>query len=499
MKFDSNPQAINDVLSHADASACLIVGLYSDGSLSESASSLDGALGGVISRTVALGDVHGDISDMQMIYPQNEDARVLLVGLGSKHGISKAKLTQLHTQVAKYLQKSGVTSVYSSLHEAQINDNATDTLGWKAQFETMNVGNALYTFNKYKPSAKTVTSPIESWTIIANEDLDDAVKIGQAIHNGMNLTKDLGNQPGNVAIPAYLAEQALELSKSHPNIKTTIIDQDELEKMGAGAFVSVAKGSVNKGKLIIMEYMQGEAGEQPAVLVGKGITFDTGGISLKPGANMDEMKYDMCGAASVFGALKAIAELEAPMNLVCAIASAENMPAGNASKPGDIVKSLSGQTVEILNTDAEGRLVLCDTLTYVERFHPKVVIDIATLTGACIIALGKVASGLMSNNDELARALEDTGTATGDVVWRLPIWDEYQSQLNSNFADMQNIGGREAGSITAGCFLARFTKKYTWAHLDIAGTAWKSGAQKGATGRPVPLLTQYLLDNHSNA
>jgi leucyl aminopeptidase len=245
-----------------------------------------------------------------------------------------------------------------------------------------------------------------------------------------------------------------------------------------------------------MEYMKGKKGKKPAVLVGKGITFDTGGISLKPGAGMDEMKYDMCGAASVFGTMRAIAQMKAPVNLVCVVAAAENMPDGTASKPGDIVTTLSGQTVEILNTDAEGRLVLCDALTYVERFNPSVVIDVATLTGACIIALGKVPSGLMSNNDKLAADLEKIGNESGDRVWRLPIWDDYQGQLNSNFADMQNIGGRDAGTITAACFLSRFTKNYSWAHLDIAGTAWLSGAKKGATGRPVPLLTQYVLDKH---
>jgi leucyl aminopeptidase len=315
-----------------------------------------------------------------------------------------------------------------------------------------------------------------------------------AIASGMRLTKDLANLPGNICKPEYLAEQARFLKKAYPDLKVSILDEKEMEELGMGALLAVGRGSVNPPRLIVMEYRGTDKKQQPVVLVGKGITFDTGGISLKPGEAMDEMKYDMGGAASVFGALKACSEMQLPLNVVGVIASAENMPDGNATRPGDIVTTMSGQTVEILNTDAEGRLVLCDALTYVKKFDPEVVIDIATLTGACIIALGSHASGMLSNHSPLANDLISAGKASFDRIWELPLWDDYQEQLDSNFADFANIGGRPAGTITAACFLARFTQKYHWAHLDIAGTAWKSGKEKGATGRPVPLLMQYLMD-----
>ncbi len=481
---------------------CLVLGIYAGKRLTEAAQAVDDASAGAIKKALSHGDISGQLGGTQMLYEVGgvSAKRVLLVGLGKAKSMTIKQYQGLHSTVAKQLQKGGTTDVLSYLHEAEINDQSD---AQKIQQAVAAVGNALYRFTEHKPSAPEVKTPLKKWQLGVTTrkglaKLEEAVVIGTALTGGMSMTKDLGNQPGNVATPSYLAEQAVELSKQYRSIKTNVIDEKELEKMGAGAFVSVSKGSTEPGKLIVMEYRKGKKGGKPAVLVGKGVTFDSGGISLKPGAGMDEMKYDMGGAASVFGTMKAIAEMQAPVNLVCVVAAAENMPAGNASKPGDVVTTLSGKTVEILNTDAEGRLVLCDALTYVERFDPKVVIDIATLTGAVIIALGKVPSGLMSNNDKLARDLEDIGQETGDRVWRLPIWDDYQPQLNSNFADLQNIGGREGGSITAACFLSRFTEKYNWAHLDIAGTAWVSGGAKGATGRPVPLLTQYLLEKHSS-
>jgi leucyl aminopeptidase len=322
---------------------------------------------------------------------------------------------------------------------------------------------------------------------------------GRAIAAGMATAKDLANLPGNICTPAYLAEQALQLGKRHQRMTVSVLEERDMQKLGMGALLSVSRGSRQPAKLIVMSY-QGhpETGagrdKRPIVLVGKGLTFDAGGISLKPSAGMDEMKYDMCGGASVIGSLQACAELGLPLNLVGLVPAAENLPDGDANKPGDIVTSMSGQTIEILNTDAEGRLILCDTLTYAERFDPAMVVDIATLTGACVIALGAQATGLMSNDQPLADALLKAGQAINDRAWQLPLWEEYQQQLDSNFADMANIGGRPAGSITAGCFLSRFTESYPWAHLDIAGTAWKSGDDKGATGRPVPLLMQFLLD-----
>jgi leucyl aminopeptidase len=313
-----------------------------------------------------------------------------------------------------------------------------------------------------------------------------------AIAAGVAYARNLGNLPGNVCTPTYLAEEAKALAKQHASIRVRIVEEKQMRTMGMGAFLSVTAGSDQPAKLIVIEYSGGKARAKPRVIVGKGITFDTGGISLKPGPAMDEMKFDMCGAASVLGVMSALPELGLRENVVGLIAAAENMPSGTASRPGDIVRTMSGQTVEILNTDAEGRLVLCDTLTYAERFEPTAVVDIATLTGAAVIALGQHATALYANEDGLADDLLAAGEATGDRAWRMPLWDDYQQQLKTNFADMANVGGREAGSVTAACFLARYAKKFDWAHLDIAGSAWLSGARKGATGRPVSLLLHWL-------
>jgi leucyl aminopeptidase len=321
-----------------------------------------------------------------------------------------------------------------------------------------------------------------------------AVEIGTAIGKGVATARDLGNLPGNICTPTYLADTAQKNAKRYSDMNVKILKQDDIEKLGMGALLSVAKGSRQPPRLIVINYDGGKKGDKPVVLVGKGITFDSGGISIKSSASMDEMKFDMCGAASVLGTMVTVGELKLPINVVGIVPSCENMPDGAANKPGDIVTSMSGQTIEVLNTDAEGRLILCDALTYSERYKPRAVIDIATLTGACVIALGKHPSGLLSNDDTLAEKLRNAGQRSGDRVWQLPLWEEYQDQLKSNFADMANIGGREAGTITAACFLSRFAEKLKWAHLDIAGTAWESGDNKGATGRPVPLLSQYLLD-----
>ena len=330
---------------------------------------------------------------------------------------------------------------------------------------------------------------------VGNTDVKQAesgLKQGLAIAAGVSLAKDLGNLPPNICTPIYLGEQAKKLAKAY-GFKVEVLEEAEIRKLGMGSFLGVAQGSIEPPRLIILQHNKGKKGQKPVALVGKGITFDTGGISLKPGADMDEMKYDMCGAASVLGTFKAIGELDLAINAVGIIPTCENMPSGNAIKPGDILTSMSGQTIEVLNTDAEGRLILCDALTYAERFEPSAVVDIATLTGACVIALGYHPSGLFSNQDALAHELLAAGESAHDRAWHMPLWDEFQSQLDSNFADMANIGGRAGGSITAACFLSRYTKKYHWAHLDIAGTAWKSGKEKGGTGRPVPLLTTFLI------
>jgi leucyl aminopeptidase len=321
---------------------------------------------------------------------------------------------------------------------------------------------------------------------------------GAAIADGMALTKDLGNLPPNVCTPAYLAAQARDLAKRY-RMKVQVLEREDMQRLGMGTLLAVAQGSHEPPKFIVLEHRGAAKDAKPVVLVGKGVTFDTGGISIKPAAEMDEMKYDMSGAGTVLGTLKAVGEMKLALNVVGLIPTTENMPGGHATRPGDIVKSLSGQTVEILNTDAEGRLILCDALTYAERYEPAAVIDIATLTGACVIALGHVASGLFSNDDRLAEELLKAADAAHDRAWRMPLWDDYQDQLKSNFADFANIGGRPAGSVTAACFLARFARKYKWAHLDIAGTAWRSGKEKGATARPVPLLIQFLLGRAGKA
>ncbi len=320
----------------------------------------------------------------------------------------------------------------------------------------------------------------------------DGIDKGMAIASGMALTRMLGDMPSNVCTPTYLAETAQGLAKKF-GLKCEILEEADMSALGMGSLLSVSKGSIEAPKLISLSYT-GNGAAKPIVLVGKGVTFDSGGISLKPGTGMDEMKYDMCGAAGVLGTMHAVAEMKLKVNLTIVVPTVENMPAHNASKPGDVVTSMSGKTIEILNTDAEGRLILCDALTYVVKFNPEVVIDTATLTGAVIVALGKHHCGVMANDQDLADDLIAAGKTALDTAWQLPLDDEYDELLKSNFADMGNIGGREAGTVTAACFLSRFTKDYRWAHIDIAGTAWVSGTKKGATGRPVPLLTQYILN-----
>jgi leucyl aminopeptidase len=324
------------------------------------------------------------------------------------------------------------------------------------------------------------------------------VREGNAIAAGLKLARDLGNLPGNICTPTYLAQQARKLGRSHA-LKVSVLNENRMKTLKMGSLLSVSQGSRQPAKLIVMEYGGAKRGDAPIVLVGKGLTFDAGGISLKPAGGMEEMKFDMCGGASVFGTLLAIAELKLKVNVVGIVPSSENLPDGAANKPGDIVTSMAGKTIEIINTDAEGRLILCDALTYAERYQPAAVIDIATLTGACVVALGSPASGLFSNDDELADDLLSAGTESGDRAWRMPVWDDYQAQLKSPYADMANVGGRSAGAVTAACFLARFTETMKWAHLDIAGTAWAGGKNKGSTGRPVPLLTRYLINQAPTA
>jgi len=370
------------------------------------------------------------------------------------------------------------------------------SVAWRVRQAALSAQEALYRFDQFKSKNEKSERALCALSFAvehkAVDEAEEALSQGLAIGEGVALAKTLGNLPGNVCTPSYLAEAATQLASDHA-LDCQILERADMEALGMYSLLSVAKGSHQPPKFIVLHYRNGKERAKPLVLIGKGVTFDSGGISLKPGEGMDEMKFDMCGAASVLGTLKAVAQMRLPINLSVIVPTTENMPGGSASKPGDIVTSMSGQTIEILNTDAEGRLILCDALTYAERFEPAAVIDVATLTGACVIALGNVATGLFANADELAQSLLDAGDAAGDRAWRMPLWDEYQDLLKSNFADMANIGGRAAGSVSAACFLSRFAGKFAWAHLDIAGTAWKSGAEKGATGRPVPLLAHYLL------
>ncbi len=474
--------------------ACIVVGVFSDGSLTAAAQAVDDASAGALSRVLKHGDLDDKAGSTLMLpaLPGIAAQRVLVVSLGAADEFNDKAYRDAAAAVGKVLAKLAGKDASVCLDVAL---PERDT-AWCLQQAARLIAAAAYKFDvpRKKPDDKPKGIGKVQFLIdgSATAALKSAVAQGLAIANGMALARDLGNLPGNVCNPSYLADTAIKLGKK-TKLKVTVLDTPQMEKLGMGSLLSVARGAHTPPKFIVMEYKGGKAKDAPVVLVGKGITFDSGGISLKPGAGMDEMKYDMCGAASVFGTLKAITEMALPINVVGIVPSTENMPGGNATRPGDVVTSMSGQTIEILNTDAEGRLILCDALTYAEKFKPACVIDIATLTGAVIIALGKVPTGLLANDDELAKELIAVGEQSGDRVWQLPLWDEYQDQLKSNFADMANIGGRDAGTITAAAFLSRFTKDYKWAHLDIAGTAWVSGDAKGATGRPVPLLTEFLM------
>ena len=476
---------------------CVILGVFERRILSSAAAQFDQTTGGLLKKILKNGDMDGSSGQTVMLHhPVGAKCdRVLLVGCGKADKFNSRGYQQAINCAALAVNASGATDAVSYLAGLEVPDR---TIYQKVRTLVEGTRSAAYTPDALKSKKDNPVRPIRRLAIgIDVKDMVYARKAlidGEAIASGVELARILGDLPGNICTPSYLANQARELGKSSDKLKVSVMNEAGMEKLGMGSLLSVARGSRQPAKLITLKYNGGKTGEKPVVLVGKGVTFDSGGISIKPGAAMDEMKYDMCGAASVLGTLKACIEMKLPVNVVGIIPTTENLPDGNASKPGDIVTSMSGQTIEILNTDAEGRLILCDALTYCEKFKPAAVIDIATLTGACVIALGSHAAGLLSNDDKLADDLLDAGEAAGDRAWHMPLWEDYQQQLKSNFADMANIGGREAGTITAACFLSRFTEKYRWAHLDIAGVAWKGGDEKGATGRPVSLLTQFLID-----
>jgi leucyl aminopeptidase len=471
-----------------------VVGVFEGGKLSVAAQALDKAAKHFLSDVIAHGDMNGKASSTLLLQkiPGLVAERVLLVGLGKPAELDSK--TSVEILRATFSALNATPAKEATLY--LIDETLGKEAAWIIKQAVIAAVESTYRADSLKSKpAKAAT--LQNITFATSGKpapaLKGALNEAIAIAHGMSLAKDLGNLPGNICTPTYLSAKALALGKTHKTIKVKVLEEKDMQKLGMGSFLSVTRGSEQPAKLITLEYYGGDKKQKPVVLVGKGITFDSGGISLKPGAEMDEMKYDMCGAASVLGTLQAIAEMGLKHNVVGIIPTCENMPSGIATKPGDIVTSMSGLTIEILNTDAEGRLILCDALTYAARFSPDTVIDIATLTGACVIALGHVASGLFSNDEKLGKDLLSAGEIAHDRAWLLPLWDDYQPLLDSNFADMQNIGGRAGGTITAACFLSRFTKEYRWAHLDIAGTAWKSGKEKGSTGRPVPLLTQYLI------
>lgn len=477
------------------ATDCLIVAVWNKGALSDEAKELDQAANKAVSKMIKSGDFSGKLGETQFLYDVDniKASRILLVGGGLKSKFQAKPALRLLKAATRALCKSQAGSAHFALGSIEVKDRDAYWLARQVA-QACEDSSYRYTVTKSK-KGKPVALKAVSLTPAngaRRKRLQEMLKAGQAIGGGINTAKELGDLPGNICTPSYLAEQARELANKQKSITTQVLTEKQMARLGMGSFLSVSAGSAEEGKLIIMQYKGGAAKDKPYALVGKGITFDTGGISLKPGLGMDEMKYDMGGAASVFGVMTALAEMKLPINVVGMVAAAENMPSGKATKPGDIVTSMAGKTIEILNTDAEGRLVLCDALTYVERFEPKTVIDIATLTGAAVATFGSVVTAMLANDQPLADSLLECGDYAGDPAWQLPLLEDYQKQLHSNFADLANIGGPRAGTITAACFLSRFMEKQRWAHLDIAGSAWNQGAEKGATGRPVAMLLEYL-------
>ncbi len=473
-------------------SQCTLIGVFEKQPLSGTAKALDTASKKLISSLKSKGDFTGKLGETLVIHhPQHLPCkRLLLVGCGDRKELTMQQYRKALIAGFTALKTTGASDALCALLDVPV---AGCDDAWKIRQAVELLDDAFYLFTELKSNNNQHVAPLENMTFVTDCSDDKLIKQGQAIALGMRTAKDLANLPANICTPDYLATQAKALAKKSVKVTTEILSEEEMEKLGMHSLLSVTRGSDKPAKLISIQYQGADEADKPIVLVGKGVTFDAGGISIKPAQGMEDMKFDMCGAAAVLGTITAVIKLKLPINVVVLIPTTENLLGGSASKPGDVVKSMSGQTIEILNTDAEGRLILCDALTYAKRFKPDTVIDIATLTGACVIALGNQACGLFSNNDSLADALVAAGTSSGDRAWRLPIWEEYQDQINSTVADMANVGSRAASSITAACFLARFTKQYRWAHIDIAGTAYRSGEEKGATGRGVPLLMHYLI------
>ena len=486
--------SIKSSTAQALRSDCVIVPVLTGRKLTASGKLVDDALAGALTAALERADLGAKAGSTQLVYADaGKGARALLVSLLTDAKVSQKSFSDAVRGALRHAGTLAKGDASSLLHDVEVDSR---DLAWRLSTQVTIARELAYRFDSLKSKKDDQPQHLEQLAFLVEQaqaaPSRRTVARAEAIANGVDLAKDLGNMPGNLCTPSYLADTARKLAREF-KLKVQVLERRQMEALKMGALLAVAKGSDEPPKLIVLRYQGAAASKAPVVLVGKGITFDTGGISLKPAAEMDEMKYDMCGAASVLGTLRAVAEMKLPLNVVGLVPTCENMPSGRASRPGDIVTSMSGQTIEILNTDAEGRLILCDALTYAERFKPSAVIDIATLTGACVIALGHHNSGLFARQDKLATELTQAGRAAGDPCWRMPLDDEYQEQLKSPFADVANIGGRAAGAVTAACFLSRFTKAYDWAHLDIAGTAWRSGANKGSSGRPVPLLSGFLV------
>jgi leucyl aminopeptidase len=486
--------SLSDQSAESAAVPCIVVGVFEDRVLTTAAARVDEKSGGAIKRLLESGDLNGKSGSAQLLFGLTGVAapRVVVVGLGEQKKFDAARFARACSEATRVLKGLPIDSAVSYLTEVEVPGKDA---AWAVRSAALAADAQAYKYTAtFKPREKSKTPEFAALAFAAPAGAAGALQTARGIASGVRFARELGNLPPNICTPAYIAAQAQKFAQEHPGVSCEVLEEEDMAKLGMGALLGVAQGSVNAPKLIVLQWRGAGENDKPYALVGKGITFDTGGISIKPSAGMEEMKFDMCGAASVLGAFQSAVELKLKLNLVCVVPAAENMPGGKAQRPSDVVTTMSGQTVEVLNTDAEGRLILCDALTYVQKFKPQVIVDTATLTGACVVALGKHASGLMTKDEELANELLAAGEATLDRAWRLPLWDDYQSQLDTGYADIANIGGKYAGAITAGCFLSRFTDGYRWAHLDIAGTAWEDGRKGSATGRPVPLLVQWLMD-----
>jgi leucyl aminopeptidase len=473
---------------------CAVVGVYEQGMLSSAAARIDSAAGGAIKRRIEAGDIDGKPGSCHLLFdlPKLGAARVLVVGLGAQKSFDAARFKRVNLDAARALGKLPLDSAASWLTELDVPGRDAD---WRVRTAALASDHAAYRYTAtFKPRDQEPQPQLATIAFAAGNEAAAGLDQAAAIASGVRFARELGNLPPNICNPAWIAEQARQFADAHDGVAIDVLEREQMAELGMGSLLAVARGSANAPRLVVLQWKGAKGKQAPYALVGKGVTFDSGGINIKPSAGMEEMKFDMCGAAGMLGAFVAAVEMRLPINLVCVVAAVENMPGGDAYRPSDVVTTLSGITVEVLNTDAEGRLILCDALTYVQRFEPQAIVDAATLTGACVVALGKHASGVMSHHDDLAAELLAAGEATLDRGWRLPLWDDYQSQLESGFADVANIGGKTAGAITAGCFLSRFTEGQRWAHLDIAGTAWDDGRKGMATGRPVAMVAQWLMD-----